>query len=95
MNNFNGHYFQANQCINCECSIYPCQTDLKSFLCQDIINLSNSHKWKLTLQDKFYFDDEYECEICGLIGMTSGRLISPFLNEFYTCNEWLMIKANE
>lgn len=66
--------------------------------CEKISFKSNTHKWK------FHFWSyarglEYKCEICDIDGVRVNEnyivRIDKDLTEFYTCNEQLMLKANE
>lgn len=98
MNNILDHKFvkasNIMQCENCALSldeinhhIYPSND------CSEILKISATHKFK-----KYDKNTTAFCEICGISGIisTNGTVTIERLDfDFYTCNEILMIKANE
>lgn len=75
-----------------------------AFKCHDFTKyweLSITHDWKLdfnvalSMRDKAIFD--YSCSLCGIEGMKLNWAATPWivLKNLYTCNEWLMLRANE
>lgn len=99
MNNFDGHKFnKVLRCGNChlyESSIsfcYPPRT------CEEIVKLTTDHNWEKSSEimwqktGKLFF-----CKVCDIAGFSrnDGDDILPPINKLYTCNEWLMLKANE
>lgn len=91
----NNHTFKYGFCQLCGLS-YLQRFDPRT--CEDIVFKSNTHKWKFDRWSALY-GLEYNCEICGVGGVRANhdyiiRIVSR-ITQFYTCNEWLMLKANE
>lgn len=57
--------------------------------CAELKRISATHKW---VNRK---NDYPVCKICSMRGSASKKLALLYLNKLYTCNEYLMIKANE
>lgn len=100
MNNINNHELIKNTkgdyfCVNCE--LYITHSDFYLFDCKILLEKSTSHKWVdfyVTANLKSEF--RQHCKICNIIGyITKKKITIVDINQIYTCNEWLMIKANE
>lgn len=73
-------------CKNCHWDGEYC----KLFNCNELISKSNSHTWK---EINTY---TFTCVICDIIGIKSPKdFISLEIYKIYSCNEWLMLRANE
>lgn len=97
---------QADFCNVCFFHRLQIEIHKKSISCHDLILLCNSHQW---IKINGFYDNEqfilntqndiqwYICNICDAIGFNSEHinLIRPASKYLYTCNECLMIKANE
>lgn len=75
-----------------------------NFNCTDfLIFVQNSitHDWILNIPVIINMKKEviidYKCKICELTGIKISYTDTPWIipSQTYTCNEWLMIKANE
>lgn len=81
----NGHIFKSLKDPHCLiCSFY--KRIVYKHSCDKIRFISNTHKF-----------DNFKCTICGIESFfRNGLSFVQFKNNyFYTCNEYLMIKANE
>lgn len=66
---------------------------ISKFNCKDLLKIRLSHKWI-----SIYWN--FKCEICNIDGrkdleLIDNQMVRPYYDELYTCNEYLMIKANE
>lgn len=69
--------------------------DSDKFTCEKFLEICNSHKW---IVDKYHWYYEFCCEICGITGQYRFNQEVVVINkpfDYYTCNEYLMIKVNE
>lgn len=105
MDIFQNHLFIYNhyydQCLIC--GLFKFNRFLKS--CREMIDISKTHSWvkipenkimrkKFTPYGRYWtLIDPYYCNICNI----TGKLINENITAcgVYTCNEYLMIKANE
>lgn len=96
--NYKTHNIIDKNCWICKYNIYI----LNQFTCNDAVVKTLSHKKWVVIDDSKPFQlnlpyeifGYYKCEICGLYALKINDLY-VFWNCFYTCNEYLMIRANE
>lgn len=67
--------------------------------CNEFLNIcekSITHDW--TFERKYHYRNFYKCNVCGLCGTKKGIFDTPWIIPgwpMYSCNEYLMIRANE
>lgn len=88
------HKFRYQSCLIC--GIYKDSNYFTKFTCAEFLKLCRTHRWENIENPNIYF--EFYCNVCGIFGYKyfniNEIIISSFIN-YYTCNEYLMIKANE
>lgn len=106
--NEDNHLFGQFFCANCNmsgfCTVLTANSnmmvfpDYQGFTCGEFSNIyekSITHDWKKIDKPR----GNYVCETCNLEGFLDDYdntpWIKPLFKNYYTCNEWLMIKANE
>lgn len=93
----NGHeYDECGSCKKCFLDKFSINFHIKEYTCSEIIKIAKTHTWGL--KDHYLFDAvENICFICNMPGvLIKDRYSAKYYHYIkYTCNEYLMIKANE
>lgn len=101
MNNFNGCEFIDNYCKNCNSRLDLFDEKYSrvcTLTCSEIQKIQQSHLPILNNKCKENEIYQYwQCIICNidLIIKKPSNIIRPYWSQLYSCNEYLMIKANE
>lgn len=92
---FDDHNFDNGCCINCGFFYQNC-----IFSCKEFLKNCNSHIWV-----PVNISYNYICKVCDIRGLTLRSIIGGLAvkdcvilygsNSGYSCNEYIMIKANE
>lgn len=95
MEKYLDHEFETGEYTNllfCKTCKFPDWIIKKlAVTCAEIKVKSDSHKWVSGI-----YQILANCEVCGIIGIKSTKFFTTVqLDNFYTCNEYLMVRANE
>lgn len=87
------HDFNKYGYLDCQRCGYGLVTlEWYKYTCAEILNKSKTHKWAENEVGDFLLG---YCEICKISGrLTNSGYIIEGLSRFYSCNEYLMIRAN-